>query len=272
MNNQFFFISFVLFLCHFGYSQQSVIITEIMRNPSAVTDANGEWFELYNPQDTPVDINGWTISDNGSNSRTIDNAGPLMIPSKGYIVLGPNTNTATNGGVEVAYDYGSSSTFALGNTDDEIIIKDANGNLIDSVAWDNGTHWPKPEGASMALTNVELDNNTAENWHISSTTYGDGDAGTPGKENNVDLITSFEKTKTQKLIFYPNPVKAKTNVSSTSNIHKIVLTDVNGVIVAVWNQISGPKKEIDLSSVKKGIYFIKVITEKSIHYAPIVKQ
>ena len=48
-----------------------VVINEIMQNPSAVSDANGEWFELYNNTNGSIDINGWTISDNDS-GRTHD--------------------------------------------------------------------------------------------------------------------------------------------------------------------------------------------------------
>ena len=36
-------------------------INEIIQNPSAVSDANGEWFEVYNPTGSGIDIEGWTI-------------------------------------------------------------------------------------------------------------------------------------------------------------------------------------------------------------------
>ena len=74
----------------------NIVISEIMQNPSAVGDSSGEYFELYNGDDTDVDINGWTIADADSDSHTIDNGGPLIIPAGGYIVLGNNSDTATN--------------------------------------------------------------------------------------------------------------------------------------------------------------------------------
>ena len=43
-----------------------IVINEIMQNPSAVSDSNGEWFELHNPTAGAVDIDGWTVMDNGS--------------------------------------------------------------------------------------------------------------------------------------------------------------------------------------------------------------
>jgi len=38
-----------------------VVINEIIQNPSAVSDANGEWFEVHNPTASAIDIDGWTI-------------------------------------------------------------------------------------------------------------------------------------------------------------------------------------------------------------------
>ncbi len=35
-----------------------VIVNEIMQNPAAVADNQGEWFELYNSGNQDVDLNG----------------------------------------------------------------------------------------------------------------------------------------------------------------------------------------------------------------------
>ena len=85
-----------------------VVINEIIQNPAAVSDANGEWFELFNPTGSDIDINGWTIRDDGIDTHVINNGGPLLILAGGYLVLGTNTDTGTNGGAPVAYSYGSS--------------------------------------------------------------------------------------------------------------------------------------------------------------------
>jgi hypothetical protein len=44
-----------------------MVINEVMINPAAVTDANVEYVELYNSGTTAVDIQGWTIRDDGGN-------------------------------------------------------------------------------------------------------------------------------------------------------------------------------------------------------------
>ena len=60
----------------------------------------GEWFEIYNSRsDVSVDINGWTIRDQDFDSHTINNGSPLLVPAKGFLVLGKNSDTDQNGGV-----------------------------------------------------------------------------------------------------------------------------------------------------------------------------
>ncbi|UCE97911.1 MAG: lamin tail domain-containing protein [Dehalococcoidia bacterium] len=159
-----------------------VIINEIMQNPSAVYDSAGEWFELYNPNAQAIDIDGWTIQDNDVDSHIIDNGGPLVIPAGGYLVLGINGDSATNGGVSVDYQY--PSDFFLGNSSDELVLLDDSLVEIDRVEYDNGATFPDPTGRSMALRDPSLDNSIGAHWYTSSTPYGDGDSGTPGVIND----------------------------------------------------------------------------------------
>jgi len=159
-----------------------LVINEIMQNPSAVLDDAGEWFEIYNPTGTAVDIDGWTIRDDGIDNHLIDNGGPLTVPAGGYVVLGNNVDSGTNGGVTVDYSYGGG--FFLSNGADELILEDGGLNEVDRVEWDGGPAFPDPNGASMSLINPALDNNVGANWCEASTPYGDGDLGTPGGAND----------------------------------------------------------------------------------------
>ncbi len=163
-------------------SPGDVVINEIMQNPAAVSDSAGEWFELVNTTASPIDIEGWTIADVDFDSHVISNGGPLVIPANGYLVLGNNDDNATNGGVSVDYNYGSS--FFLANGDDELVLLDGGLTEIDRVEWDNGATFPDPNGASMALDDPANDNNVGANWCTASTPYGDGDLGTPGAAND----------------------------------------------------------------------------------------
>ena len=96
-----------------------------------------------------------------------------------------NADFATNGGVDVAYSYGSG--WYLSNSADEVVLLDVLLTEIDRVEYDGGAVFPDPTGASMALIDPALDNNVGANWCTASTPYGDGDFGTPGVENDCSV-------------------------------------------------------------------------------------
>ena len=157
-----------------------VFVTEIMQNPAAVTDSAGEWFEIYNSRsDVSVDINGWTIRDQDIDSHTINSGGPLLVPALGFLVLGRNSNTDQNGGVQVAYQY---SGFILANTGDEIELVDPTGTLVDSVVYSSSA-----TGASATLSPASFSaagSEQASNWCAATSPMPGGDKGTPGSTND----------------------------------------------------------------------------------------
>ncbi len=191
-----------------------IVITEIMQNPSAVSDANGEWFEIYNNDTSTVDINGWTIKDADTDSHVIDNGGALNIAPGQYMVLGINGDTATNGGVQVDYVY---SNITLGNGSDELILVMADGiTEVDRVEWDNGATFPDPSGASMMyMGGFDEDNNDGTKWQAATTPWSGsaGDFGTPGEANSSS-----------------SSVSAPTNLQITINGNDVDLT---------WDAVTG---------------------------------
>lgn len=183
MNRWYGFFSAVLFLFYSNTSGALVIINEMMLDPVGVRDSRGEWFELYNSGPDAVDLNGWTISDHGSNSHTI--SGSLMIESMGYLLLGRNSSSSVNGGVDLDYSYGSA--ISLANTADELVIEDSLGLLIDTVAYSRSLGFDMAAGRSIALLDPGLDNNQGLNWKLTdampANDYGLGGFGTPGGTN-----------------------------------------------------------------------------------------
>ncbi|MEL6464398.1 MAG: ExeM/NucH family extracellular endonuclease [Pseudomonadota bacterium] len=162
-----------------------LVISEVMQNPDAVFDSNGEYFEIYNAGTAAVDINGWTVSDNDSDSFVIDNGGPLTIAPGSYLVLGNNADISTNGGVPVDYEY---SGMSLSNGADEIVLTTPAGDEIDRIEWDGGLNWPDPTGAAMELADLTADNNDGANWTTAVESFGDGDLGTPGAPNGGVIV------------------------------------------------------------------------------------
>ena len=162
-----------------GVGLGQVVINEFMYDPNPPNDSDAEWFELYNAGNALVDLEDWTVKDNGSNTFTI--SGSLEIAVGGYLVLG--RITTNNGGVTLDYDYPNG--FTLANGDDEIILLDASPTPVeqDRVFYDINP-WPVGNGAALALKAPDLDNNVADNWCVATTAYGTGALGTPGVAND----------------------------------------------------------------------------------------
>jgi PKD repeat protein len=170
----------------------TLMITEIMQNPLAVLDGPGEWFEVYNPTSSPINMNGWKIKDNGIDSHTI--AGSLIVPAGGFAVLGSNSSSSLNGGYTCNYQF---ATFFLGNADDEVVLLNPSNTEIDRVEYDGGPNWPDPNGASMVFTGTPaMDNNNYQNWTtatIRENTYtgATGDKGSPGTNGTGQNLISL---------------------------------------------------------------------------------
>jgi len=158
-------------------------ISEVMRNPAVVTDRDGEWFELFNPTSDDVDLRNWSIGDEGSERVIVRES--VIVPAEGYAIIARNGDSATNGGVTAALALGTD--MVLYNSEDEIVIHDQHGRLVDEVRWSNSDLMPRPNGGSMARSAESLaafaPTDDASEWCTTSDQFGAGDLGTPGAAN-----------------------------------------------------------------------------------------
>jgi hypothetical protein len=182
-----------------------LVITEVMQNPCVydlnansgnggctLDDSVGEWFEVYNNTNTEVDLDGLMVTDEpGSNQDAFTVSGTLLVPAGGYVVFGLSADGNVNGGITVNYEY---TDMNLSNGSDELMLHNST-DILDSVAWDNGTTFPDPTGAAMNLDPGSLnstDNDDGANWcdaitPITGVTVGtmESDLGTPGAPNDT---------------------------------------------------------------------------------------
>jgi len=172
--------------------QDLLVINEVLANPGGtITDANGEWFEVYNAGSRAVNLQNLVIADSAAAGRQPYHVitSSISVPSGGYVVLGASTDTIANGGVKVDYAYGSA--LVLANSLDAIKIARPYGTdtlTIDRVAYASAAISAK-NGVSRELINPALDNSNVDgsNWADASTTavYGPGGRGTPRAQNSA---------------------------------------------------------------------------------------
>jgi hypothetical protein len=159
-----------------------LVITEIMNDPKALTDAQGEWLEIYNASKKCVDLKGLVIQTN-SGTHTIGSS--VTVDTKAFAVLGRDKAALSMAGVELDYAYGTGVTLA--NTSDTVRIK-AGILTVDYVTYDSINL--KSEGASRTLDpafSTANSNDSGIHWCLAKTFLDGmaGDRGTPGKANDL---------------------------------------------------------------------------------------
>jgi len=156
---------------------QCIVINEIMYKPTKnLGGPSNEWIELYNPADQPVNLTGWMIADPGNHSLDIENES--NISSHGFFILAKKPD-------KFLENYNVSCpvvrvSFALNNNGEQIILRDSEGNVVDSVIYDKS--WGA-DGNEKTLERINsTGNSSADNWAESQV-----EGGTPGERNSVSI-------------------------------------------------------------------------------------
>ena len=166
-----------------GYGE--LLITEIMYDPSALSDTDGEWFEIYNNSDHTVNLQNLVLGRDDTNRHLITDSIELS-PAAYYVLIRTELATdATN-----SYMYGSN--ISLSNTGAVLSIFNEGtetdpGALIFSVNY-GAENFPDNSGASICLSPNMI--NAADailgtSWCTSTSMFSTGDFGTPGLVNDV---------------------------------------------------------------------------------------
>ena len=258
------------------FTDRGIVITEIMANPASVSDSYGEWFEITNTTDTTISLNGWTVKDSDSDMHLIqsENQDITIDPSQFY-VMARNGNISSNGGVVPDYVY---SGFSLSNTQDEIILMDSDGAIVDEVQYTND--WDFPNGRSKEIHDVDSDNSLIENWFASTFSYGSGDYGTPGYSFEGSLESEFQSTSSDQFIvhsLFPNPFNSFTTIRISSDKRQnitIQTFDLFGRELERKNNISIQPGVTELQwggrDYPSSIYFLKISSSSSFYYKKLI--
>ena len=161
-----------------------LLITEIMYNPLALSDTEGEWIEVYNNSGHAINLKDLVIR-RGSATTFHQISTDVNLAAGAYAVLGRTSTAASH----VDYVYPSIN---LTNTGDEIIINTygttgMDGTIICSVDYSLTGFLTNLNGKSLQLDPSVHDAAEAQigsNWCASTVTYSTGDYGTPGAANS----------------------------------------------------------------------------------------
>ncbi len=172
-----------------GYDKSCLVINEIMASPAV---GQPEWFELYNPATTPVELFNWTFSDSDSNRYPLVHSSSLLKGQCFAIVAEalPEITKQSNA------CYIEPENFPTLNTEDRVSLFDGTGTLIDEI--DYATLTVETRGKSIERINPNIAANRSDNWAICVDAKGH----TAGLPNS--LFTHLPCTRA-KINIAPNP-------------------------------------------------------------------
>ena len=160
-----------------------LVITEVMSNPDGVSDAQGEWFELYNGGTMSIELNGLTVRDTSTAVGTRDFGGSFLLTPGAYASVARSVNAGF--AADGLYD-----SISLNNGGDAIHINDGT-NVLASLTYGSG------EGMAGASTAIDLapPGLGSPVWFADTENlYGLGNAGTPGLANVIGAAMGMDVT------------------------------------------------------------------------------
>jgi hypothetical protein len=154
-----------------------IVISEIMPNPKAVADDSGEWIELTLLAD--ADLNGLELGTTAGTVRTtVASAECLHVAAGSRVVLARVADAQRNGALPPV---AATFNFDLANAGGTLFVG-ARGAVLDQITWTGSG-----DGASTSLDPAAVNPTTNDDearWCRSTSSYGDGDLGTPGLAND----------------------------------------------------------------------------------------
>ena len=170
-------------------SAGELVINEIMIDPDAVSDASGEWVELWNLSDDWLDVEGYRLADDSADDYTFDEVsnGSLVVGPGDYLVICAEPSRSDNGGIDCDGEFFYQTWgggFALSNTEDEVVLVTPGGSEVDRFEYGSGFSMT---GSSLGVDPWDAtvtDNDDPDSWCDQWDRLSSGDWGTPGYEND----------------------------------------------------------------------------------------
>ena len=251
-----------------GERTPGIVINEINYNSSDDFDP-GDWVELYNTENSAIDVGDWIFSDADDDHEYAIPPGSI-IEAHGYLVITQNENLFETlfPGVNHVGDTG----FGFSGSGELLRLYNDLHVLVDSLTYDDRFPWPDladGEGRTLALTNPGLDNAIAGNWTASS------GHGTPGKRNDVFVARVPDGLSVSRN--YPNPFAGITAIDYSLSVEKrvaIQILNASGQIVyTILDATISPGDHtimIDASAFPCGLYFYRFRTDTSEQYGKMM--
>ena len=227
-----------------SYTASPLVINEFMYNPAPEVP---EWVELFNNGSSSVQLLNWRLSDSDTSKSMFLSTAPFSLDAGGYVIVSKDSsisNYLKRGSTPLLVN---KKFPTLNNDTDEIIIKDANGRIMDRVCYRNQED---RQGYSVERINPSVPSQERSNW----VTCVDPSGHTAGQANSVYTVVLPPSVS---ISITPNPfspdgdgfddVAAITfNLPATTAMVNLKIYDIKGRMVRflVNNEASGTQRTV----------------------------
>ena len=245
-----------------------LIVSEINYHAADDQDA-GDWFEVKNQLDIPIQLSGWTIRDD-INEHIYTVPDGLLIPEGGFHVFCEDMARFSAQFPQVTNVNGDLG-FGLGNGGDVIRLYDASGVIRMSVCYGDSLPWvtsPDGEGYTLELSDPYVSLNDPFNW------FAGCPGGSPGTAYDplCGMVGVEPVSKDVLISLSPNPVSDQCLVSFDQDVAcTIKLVDAQGRVLSV-QEVNSQKAILNTTTLTPGLYFVIVQLNHDVLTRRMLKQ
>jgi len=239
-----------------------IVVSEINYHSSDEADS-GDWIELYNPNDFPLDISNWTFEDQQFYNEFKIPVG-TAIEANDYIVLASTLEKFSSIHPWVNNVVGDFE-FQLSNDGERIAMRDHAAVLKDELVFNDAEPWPSAadgEGYTLELFDLTSDPNEPGSW--TSECF----LGSPGREFNSACIalSDIETTSASEGIdIFPNPATNQVRLSlpiESSLDFDISLKDATGKRIEIGKRRLESGSVVSLPKLPNGVYILSLVSSE----------
>ena len=235
----------------------ALVISKINYNPLVEVDLDSsdfEFIEITNNSSSTIDLTGIYFGGLGLTYQFPESAS-LSAQSVLYL-----SNDSESFNQRYGFEPFDEFSRSLSNDGEDLILRDAYGNSIDEVTYNDALPWPEAadgEGSFLKLVGLDLDNSLASSWIARNDTSENLSVGTSTFDSFVSV--------------FPNPVLDVLKIKTSSgNISTVKIFSINGKLFRTYS-FDHKQVELDLSAFENGFYILQIQTDSELLFKKIIK-